>query len=179
MRPHASVMTDTREDGALLAAARASAIDAVGELYRRHGDMVYGVAYRILGSRDEAEDVLQDVFVGLSRALAHYDERGRFVSWLKRVAVRTALMHLRRVRRRPVTPLEGQIDIAPAGVHPLDRVALERAIGRLPDAQRVVFILKEVEGYSHAEIGDLIGIAAATSAMRLSRAWAALRKEMR
>lgn len=179
MRPHASVMTDTPDDAALLAAARASAIDAVGELYRRHGDTVYGVAFRILGSREEAEDVLQDVFVGLPRALSHYHERGRFAAWLKRITVRTALMHLRRGARKPAMPLDADGGVAPAGLHPVDRVALERAVGRLPDTQRVVFVLKEIEGYSHTEIGELLGITAATSAMRLSRAWAALRKEMR
>lgn len=179
MRPHASVMTDTREDAALLAAAKASGSDAVGELYRRHGDTVYGLAFRILGSREEAEDVLQDVFVGLPRALAHYHERGRFAAWLKRITVRTALMHLRRVRQRPAIPLDEDGAVAPAGIHPVDRIALDCAVGRLPDTQRVVFVLKELEGYSHAEIGELLGITAATSAMRLSRAWSALRKEMR
>lgn len=179
MRPRASVMTDTRDEPALLAAAKANAIDAVGELYRRHGDTVFGLAYRILASRDEAEDVLQDVFVGLPRALAHYHEHGRFVAWLKRITVRTALMHLRRARRRGTVPLEDELSTAPAGIDPVDRVALERALGRLPDTQRVVFVLREREGYSHAEIGELLGITATTSAMRLSRAWSTLRKEMR
>jgi RNA polymerase sigma-70 factor (ECF subfamily) len=167
------------EEDALRAGARDGAIAAVGELYRRHADAVYAVALRITGSTDDAQDVLQDVFVGLPRALRSYRETGRFESWLKRVTVRTALARMRTTRRKRELPLtDAALAVSVPRSHPVERIALERAIARLPETLRVVFVLKEVEGYAHGEIASLLGITAASSMTRLSRAWAALRQEI-
>jgi RNA polymerase sigma-70 factor (ECF subfamily) len=171
------VMDDRSESAVLLEAVRGGSVEALGELYRRYGELVYGAAVRLTGSHEEAEDVLQDVFVGLPRALRNYRESHRFEGWLRRVAVRTALMRMRAVRRKREAPLD-DTTTAPPGAHPLDRVALERAVGALPDSFRVVFVLKEIEGYSHAEIASLLGISSAASATRLSRAWAILRQKV-
>jgi RNA polymerase sigma-70 factor (ECF subfamily) len=169
----------------LLAAVRDGSVEALGELYRHYSDLVYRLAYRVTGSREEAEDVLQDLFVGLPRALRSYQERDRFEGWLKQVVVRTALMRIRAVRRKREEPLDepspltgAQLEerVAP-GLHPIDRIALQRALDRLPDQYRIVFVLKEIEGYPHVEIAGLLGISAANSATRLSRAWTILRKE--
>lgn len=173
-----SEVVAAREEDELLDAVRGRAMGAVGELYRRHANEVFALAYRILGSSDEAEDVLQDVFVGLPRALEGYRERGRFEAWLRRVTARTALMHLRRMRRKRETPLIEAARAPTSHRHPIDKIAIERALTMLPEKLRVVFVLKEIEGYSHAEIGALLGITAASSAMRLSRAWSALRKNV-
>ena len=160
-----------------IAAARAGSTDALGGIYRLHADMVFGAAYRITLSEADAEDVLQDVFVGLPEALRSYDERGTFASWLKAVAVRTALMRLRSQRRLR----EGSLDSAstPTSARPtaLDRAAARDAIARLPEALRVVFMLSEVEGYTHAEISALLDISAGASATRLHRAWRAILEE--
>lgn len=163
---------------ALLAAVRQGSNEALGQLYTRHATDVYSVAYRLTGSRQDAEDVLQDVFVGLPRALRSYDEQGRFGAWLGRVAARTALMRLRSRGARREEELEDAGD-APArgGADPVDRIAAERALRALPDGLRAVFVLKEIEGYSHAEIGALLGITAENSAVRLSRAWKLLHTE--
>ncbi|HET9984659.1 MAG TPA: sigma-70 family RNA polymerase sigma factor [Longimicrobiales bacterium] len=169
----------THDDAALLRSVAAGSLEALGTLYARHADAVYGVALRLTGSPAEAEDVLQDMFVGLPRALGAYTERGRFEAWLKRVAVRVALMHLRTRRRWREVPLDALPPRATAAgaPHPADRIDLERLVARLPDSLRTVFVLKEVEGYGHAEIGELLGITPGNSAARLSRAWAILRKE--
>jgi RNA polymerase sigma-70 factor (ECF subfamily) len=146
------------------------------ELYRRHADALFTLAYRITGSREDAEDVLQDLFVGLSRALASYREQGRFESWLKRICVRLALMRLRASRRRSEVSLVDAGDPPSREPNPLHTIALERAIQSLPESLRVVFVLREVEGFTHGEIGELLGISEVNSATRLNRAWAALRK---
>jgi RNA polymerase sigma-70 factor, ECF subfamily len=174
---------DAGAERELYAAAREGRLDAVGELYRRHGDEVYALAARILGSADDGEDVLQDVFVGLPRALRGYRDEGRFAAWLRRVTLRTSLMRMRSARRKRAAALAAApaVAVAPAasGSLAIDRVALERALARLPDKLRVVFVLKEVEGYGHAEIAGLLGISTGASMTRLSRAWDALRKEVR
>jgi RNA polymerase sigma-70 factor, ECF subfamily len=171
---------DQEEISLLSAVARGNR--ALGAVYTKYGDIVFACAFRCLASTADAEDVLQDVFVGLPEALSSYREQGGFESWLKRVAIRAALMRLRsRTRRReeaiddaqlpPITP-NPEADI-------IDRIAARRAILALPDALRVVFILKEVEGYSHAEIGELLGMTAGASAVRLNRAWERLRPSLR
>jgi RNA polymerase sigma-70 factor, ECF subfamily len=162
----------------VLRAAQAGSLDALGELYRTHSRLVHAAAWRLLGSREDAEDVLQDVFVGLPRALRSYREQGRFAAWLRQLAVRTALMRLRSQKRKREEPLEAAGEGRHrAEQHPVDRIAAERAIASLPDSLRVVFILKEVEGYTHAEIAGMLDISAINSATRLSRAWSLLRRE--
>lgn len=171
--------TDVAESTDLIESALAGSVDALGELYRRHADAVFTTAYRITGSRTEAEDVLQDVFVGLPRALDRYREQGQFGAWLKRLAVRTALMRRRARQRKREEPLESASPRAKPGIDPVDRMQAEAAVAGLPDSLRLVFVLKEIEGYSHDEIAALLGISSNASGARLSRAWARLRKELR
>lgn len=160
----------------LVRAVRAGSLDALGTLYQRHSPAVFGAAYRILGARADAEDVVQDVFVGLPRALAGYQERGRLQAWMRRVAVRTALMRLRGSGRRREDAFDDLPELAaPEGEAALDRIALQRRLRGLPEPLRIVLVLKEIEGYSHDEIGGLLGISAGASAVRLFRAWKHLR----
>jgi RNA polymerase sigma-70 factor (ECF subfamily) len=172
---------DRTKDADWIDAARAGSLDALGELYRRHADDVHALAYRVTLSRDDAADVLQELFVGLPRALHAYREHGRFESWLKQVTVRMCLMHMRRKRRKREDSLDDRA-LLPHSVttpDPLDRIALGRALATLPGQLRAVFVLKEIEGYTHVEIAELLQISSANSATRLSRAWAILRKELR
>lgn len=174
------------ELSSVLDAARSGSRDALAELYRLYAAAVITLAYRITGSREDAEDVLQDVFVGLRRALASYHHEGRFESWLKRVAARTALMRMRAGRRRAESSLSEELADTVTAAEPagsaaarvIDRLEMQRVLERLPQSLRAVFLLKEVEGYSHDEIGALLDISAAASATRLSRAWSLLRREL-
>ncbi len=160
-----------------LAAVRRGDTAALGRVYASHSQLVFRVAYRLLADADAAEDVLQDVFVGLPHALREYREQGSFDAWLKRVAVRTALMKRRAEERRRQDALGNDTLAGPEGsVDATDRLAIRDASDALPHDLRVVFILKEVEGYSHAEIGQLIGIKSGASAARLFRAWQALHR---
>jgi len=155
--------------------ARAGSADALGRLFIEHAGGLLRVAERLTASAADAEDIVQDVFVGLPEALRRYEERGNFAAWLKRVTVRYALMHMRRDDRRAETPLAN----APEPVAEVRDHAVQSDIARglveLSPALRAVFVLHEVEGYSHVEIGELLGIRAGTSEVRLFRARAALR----
>lgn len=166
------------DDGALAASAAAGSRDALAELYRRHRAMVHGVAYRFTGSLHDADDVLQDVFVGLPRALRRYEEAGKFESWLKRVTARTALMRLRRSRQQ-APPLDfirsewlNRSDML------VQRLELREALRAMDASLRLVFVLREVEGYGHAEIAELLGISSGASRVRLHRAWKDLRRRL-
>jgi RNA polymerase sigma-70 factor, ECF subfamily len=157
--------------------AAEGSMDALGALYSAHSEIVFKVAFRIIGSEDEANDVLQDVFVGLPRALRRYQESGKFVAWIKRLTVRTALMRVRKGARRGELGL-GDRDVAFHEPGAEERLALQKALAAMPASLRIAFSLKEIEGYSHVEIADLIGTTPAASAARVSRAWKFLRKEM-
>ncbi|NOT06783.1 MAG: sigma-70 family RNA polymerase sigma factor [Gemmatimonadales bacterium] len=160
----------------LIRAVSAGSNDALGALYQRYSGKVFAIAYHIVGSRAEAEDILQDVFVGLPRLLRRYEDRGRFDSWLARVVSRTALMGLRRAKPTLSLPVA---DIAARTEPVLERLAVGEALAALPLLLRQVFLLHEVEGYDHDEIAEMLGIRVGTSYVRLHRAWHHLRRALR
>ncbi len=160
----------------LVRRARTGSPEALAGLYALYANQIFGTAYRILRNRADAEDVLQDVFVGLPEALANYREQGKLDAWLRRVAARTALMRQRRERSGP--SFDDGVDlpvreVADAGI--VERLAVADALGRMPEHLRQVFLLKEVEGFTHDEIGSLLGISAGASGVRLHRAWILIR----
>lgn len=163
----------------LLERVRTGSSEALGELYRSYSELVFQLAYRLTASESEAADVVQDVFVGLPRALRSYEEQGAFPGWLKRITARTALMRLRAARRRGEAGSENLERLPARGdAFQVERVALRKVLETMPDSLRTAFILKEVEGYSHAEIAALLGTTVAASAARVSRAWRYLRKKV-
>jgi RNA polymerase sigma-70 factor (ECF subfamily) len=145
---------------------------ALDELYARHAAALLRLAHHLLGSLDEAEDVVQDVFIGLPLAIRRYEERGAFAQWLKRLAARTALMHLRGRSRRSAESLGGDASrqLASKADNVDERIDLQTAIASLPDPLRVVFVLSHVEQLPHAEIAAILGIRRGTSEVRLYRA---------
>jgi len=171
-------------DARLAVRVRQGSVEALGELYERHASDLYRAAYRVLGVTTDAEDVVHDVFVGLPGALTKYEERGNFRGWLRTVVLRAALM-VRRRRARTVTSDAASLDLMSRQVEEgsgeadaTSRIAMERAIEALSEPLRMVFLLREGEGYSHREIGTLLGISSTASAIRLHRAWKELRKRL-
>jgi RNA polymerase sigma-70 factor (ECF subfamily) len=180
-----SIPTGTLTSEELLRSARQGDPAGIGALYSQHADALFRTAYRIVGTRADAEDVVHDLFVGLPEALRRYEDHGQLGSWLNRIVVRLALMQMRAERRRRVTPLDetavGSLHVAATGrtEASLEFMALQQLVMALPDELRTVFVLKQVEGYSHEEIGALLGISAGASRVRLSRALQMLRRLVR
>jgi len=146
-------------------------------LVARYSSTVYGIALDITGSGADAEDVTQEVFMALPELL-HSFVPGSFPHWLRMVARRTALMHVRAERRRrPPRPAPGD-PIATNYVEErrLSGVALERALACLAPSLRTVFLLREVEGCSHDEIAEMTGISSTLSRVRLFHARDTLRR---
>ena len=171
---------------ALLDRLRAGDADALTQLFARHGERAYATAYRLTCSVDDARDVVQDVWVALPDASVTYEGRGSFEGWLNRLVVRTALMRLRSAKRRreSALPDDASTDApqaarrdAPDAI--LDRMAIEQALAALPEHLRAVFVLREVEGYSHAEIAEVLGLRKGTSEVHLFRARQQLRALLR
>ncbi len=170
-------MSDNIEEAEFLERARAGEPSSIAQLYERYGDTVYWIGYRLTGSPADAEDVLQDVYLGLPRALHTYAGRGSFEGWIRRVAVRTTLMKIRQRKRKA----EVALSQLPANAAELstevstDRIELEDAVNALPEPLRIVFALRDVEGYTHIEIGKMLGIGTGASRTRLHRARRILR----
>ena len=163
--------------------ARAGAVDAQEAIYRAFQRSVRTLARRLVPGVAAAEDLAQDVFVEVLTKLDQYDGRGSFAGWVRTITVRKCLMHLRspwqRARRWINSAGEGggvewpeQRTAFVTG----DTVDLERALACLGDTARAVVWLHDVEGYTHAEIGRLLGGTASFSKSQLARAHARLRE---
>ena len=161
------VITATQTDDLDLAAGCASGeSDAFAEVYRRFGERMKSIAYNHLGNVADAEDAVQETFVKLHRAARGFTGEAAFGTWLYRILVNTCLDMLRKRRRRIQ---ETQIDDAPAGeraamaVDDAKRMTLHTLLAELPEQRRSVFVLFEIEGLSHAEIGQILDISEGNS----------------
>jgi RNA polymerase sigma-70 factor (ECF subfamily) len=153
---------------------------ALGELFVAFGDLVYRTSLRLTGSPADAEDVTQELFVRLPGALRGFTGgASSFPGWIRRIAVRQTLMQMRSGRRRREVDVDGVASLVAPPDDALTRLTLEGALARLSAEHRMVFLLKEVEGLSHAEIAELVGISVANSEVRLHRARRELRDLLR
>ena len=157
-----------------LDAVRRGDEEALVRVFREYSPLVYGVALRITSSQADASDVLQEIFIGLPEALKHFDGR-KFASWLRVVTSRRALMMLRSERRRRKYAFAvGRSGTGNLEDLTLSKIMIDRALARLQPTLRTVFVLREVEGLSHREIAEAIGITVNLSEVRLHRARRAL-----
>jgi RNA polymerase sigma-70 factor (ECF subfamily) len=162
-------------DADLVFHARSGSVDALAQLYQRYVRVCLRTALGILGETTAAEDVTHDLFVGLPEALRRYEEQGKLESWLRRVTARLALSRLRRDQSTREASLDDSAIIDDRSNDPHTRLTLEAAVLALPSSLRAVLVLKEIEGFSHAEIAQSLGISKGASEVRLHRALAQLR----
>jgi RNA polymerase sigma-70 factor (ECF subfamily) len=158
---------------------RASAGDAqaVRQLYERYAPRVYAVVRRIAGEDDLAQDYAQEAWIRAIRALPTFRGDSRFSTWLHRIAVNAALQALRRssTRRKREAPMPDSVPVGPRVRDSLLETRLETALDRLPEGMRQVLILHDVEGYTHEEIGETLGVTSGTSKSQLFKARAKMR----
>lgn len=169
------MLTAQRERRLARRAARGDR-EALRTLYEEYSRLMFTVAYRLLKSSADARDVLHDVFFRLPDGLRSFDGKKPLEPWLRRVTTRAALKQLQWRARRSEVPLSSDlVDEMTEGLPILDSIELERALSSLPEDLRTVVVLKEIAGYSHEEIGELLGVPPSTSAGRLYRARTLLR----
>jgi RNA polymerase sigma-70 factor (ECF subfamily) len=167
-----------RSDAELASEVARGDTQALASLYHRHARALLAVAFRLLQSQADAEDVVHDVFVGLPEALRRYQERGALGAWLRKVTARVALMRLREESTHRTEPLDPTSLATPARA-PDAALTIERALQRLSPGLRAVLVLKEIEGWSHAEIAAMLDISVGASEVRLHRALRTLRAMLR
>jgi len=187
------VNTSAAEEAALLERIRQGNTAAFDKLVRDHLPRVVNLAYRLLGDRNEAEDIAQEAFLRLHRSLPNFRGECLVMTWLYRVVSRLVVDHLRRERLRrrlfffrrdeeDPDPLDTFADTAPSPRdHLLARETEKRlfvALGKLSARQRAVFVLRHQEGLPLREIGDLLGLREGTIKAHLHRAVQVLRKDL-
>jgi len=149
-------------------------------VYREHAPRVYALCLRLTGNVSDAEERTQDVFVLAWRRLATFRGESAFATWLHRLTVNLVLTERRTARRREarVLPVDdpASLERNAGPARPGERLDLERAIAALPAGAREVFVLFDIEGFTHEEIGRRCGIAAGTSKAQLFRARRLLRE---
>jgi RNA polymerase sigma-70 factor (ECF subfamily) len=172
MQPCDAIVHSTgmdQDDQALVAAFLAArSEDVFLTLYERHSPVVFGLARRLVGTAD-ADDVLQDTWLRAIAGLASFAWSSSLRTWLCGIAVNCC----RERWRRQLPSIDSEPVLAPAD--PERALDLEDALSRLSPGYRAVVVLHDVYGYTHAEIGELLGVEAGTSKSQLARGRQALR----
>lgn len=153
-------------------------------LYRRFSAKLYGVSLQYSGSHDEARDVLQESFIKIYTSLHTYNGKGSFEGWMRRIVVNTALeKHRNRYYLNKVDDPGFENDTLPeldsGDISDLEAEDLIGFIMDLPPKYRMVFNLYALEGYTHREISNMLGITEGTSKSNLSRARSILQRKVK
>jgi RNA polymerase sigma-70 factor (ECF subfamily) len=174
------------EEAEAVERAKNGDVEAYETLYHLHKHRVYSLCLRITGNMADAEDLTQDTFVQLYRKLSTFRNEARLATWLHRVGMNFALMHLRKCRLRDVSldaMQEATSRSIAAGLQTrncavtfsVDRLAIGRAASSLPEGKRTAFLLHDVKGFSHGEVARQLGVAVGSSKSQVHRARLALR----
>lgn len=186
-------MPETKIDSNLVSEFRAGDQASFLELLNRYTQKVHNLAMRITRSPEDAEEVLQDVFVTVYKKIDKFEGKSAFSSWLYRITVNTSFMKLRKRRQNHVSSLE---EMTPTikeswvgdrsencdvnficSKHEL-RAELEQAISRLPEEYRVIFVLRDIDGLSNQEVGGILRLSVPAVKSRLHRSRLMLRKRL-
>ena len=173
-------MTREGEELGTVELARSGDRDAFGSLVRRYSRRVHSIAYQIVGNSEDAKDIAQDVFVRIHGALSGFDPGRGFSSWLYRVTVNMSIDRRRKEKRRSFTPIDGNdggYEVEDCTALPdahAERSEFKGAVGRLtaglPNKQRRVFVLRDLQGFSVGEISKILGCRSSTVRVHLARA---------
>jgi RNA polymerase sigma factor (sigma-70 family) len=144
------------------------------KIYKLYSRAMYNVGYRITGSEEDAEDVLQEAFISAFKNLASYRGDASFGSWIKRIVVNKAINLL---KKRKLEMMQDNEDFDVPIEEPEEEYLPELSVGKvkhcielLPDGYRSVLSLYLIEGYDHQEIAEIMGITESTSKSQLNRA---------
>jgi RNA polymerase sigma-70 factor (ECF subfamily) len=164
----------------LIARAQSGDQTAFEAIYRTHLGRVYAICLRILADRSRAEEMTQKIFIRAWIKLNSFRGDSRFSTWLYRLSVNVILGELKSERAKDIQT--ARQDEAPASaiikfesLRNL-RLDLDRAIAMLPQQARIIFVLHEIEGFTHDEIADVMGLAVGTCKAQLNRARGILRE---
>ena len=186
-------MQSTLQDSDLVSNFKNGNVSAYEELIGRYTEKVFRLAMRITRSQDDAEEVLQDVCVAVFDKLDTFEGKSAFSSWLYRITANTALMKLRKRKKHSALELDETIlgaqqswttqrsdtsDVNYMSIRHELRDALREAIDGLPNDYRTIFILRDVDGLSNQEVGDVMDLSVPAVKSRLHRSRMILRRAL-
>ncbi len=170
---------------------------AFNEIVRLHGDKVFSLVYRMIGSRPEAEDIAQEVFVTVFKTIDGFRGESKFSTWLLRIAANQCKNRIKYLARRPMgsssfddavdhasegalpVPAQGHIDAPDVLMEAAEMESLtQAAIAALEEDHRLLIVLRDVEELSYQEIGEITGLAEGTIKSRLHRARMAIKEHL-
>lgn len=151
-------------------------------LFDKFAPKMLSVCMRYVRNMDEAEDALQDAFVKVFQKIGEFKMEGSLEGWIRRIMVNTALDALRRNKKQlgdvQLDDVSYKVSFSDYSFDDMDVNHLLKMIDQLPDGYRVVFNMFAIEGYSHKEIADTLGVTENTSKSQYSRARAFLRNQL-
>ena len=177
-------------DTDLISRAAGGDPSAFQALVERHRSMVYRVAYQFAGNHHDAEDIAQDVFIKVYRSLDRFRQDAQLTSWMYRIVMNACIDHRRRQRPASAAPFgdeaeQRMLNTPEDTPGPEERAyagelgqVLESEIGRLPNGQRVVFVMRHHQGMKLCEIADALGLAEGTVKRQLHAAVHRLRQAL-
>jgi RNA polymerase sigma-70 factor (ECF subfamily) len=193
---HFDPPVETTEDSALVASAAGGDVAAFETLVERHRNRVYGLALRMLNSEDDASEVVQETFISAYRNLANFRGDAQFTSWITRIAANHAKNRIKHLARRPTEgadpddvsqlralpdrpqpPVQARIETPDAMLEAMQTERLmQEAIANLPEDQRLLVVLRDVEEMSYQEIEEITALPEGTIKSRLHRARMAIKE---
>ena len=178
----------TEHDKSLVGLAQEGDTRAFDELVHRYSSKVYRLSYKILRHEEDAAEALQDTFLSAYRGLKNFKSQSTFSTWLYRIATNASLMRYRKRRANHVSLEQSQmedgepLDLPDWSSQPLEelltqetREIMAEGVQRLPDDLRTVFVLRDLQELSNAEVAEILDLSVAAVKSRLHRARLALR----
>ena len=181
-------MRVTRNDAELVNGIKLRDVSSFEEVFNRYSMKVLNLALRLTRNQQDAEEVVQDVFVCVFKKIDKFEGKSAFSSWLYRITVNTAFMKLRKKRYRDSLSIE-EIPLQEKGAwlsysaeDDASRnelaISLQLAISKLPEEYRTIFILRDVDGLSNQEVGEVLHVSIPAVKSRLHRSRMLLRKRL-
>ena len=186
-------MLNKKSDNELVKLLKAGNAKAYEEAMNRFAQKVYNLAFSISRSNEDAEEITQDVFVTLHKKIRDFQGKSALSSWIYRITANSAFMKLRQRKRHTAIPLEDVLvtteercsearsDVSDLGFissrHELQQV-LQQAVDKLPDEYRTIFVLRDVDGLSNEEVGEMLQLSVPAIKSRLHRSRLMLRKRL-
>jgi RNA polymerase sigma-70 factor (ECF subfamily) len=178
---------EARRDAELVERLKKGDSKALDELYRRHREASYGIAYRLVGSREDALDVVQESFIHVMRGIQTFRGQSSFRTWLYRIVTHAALDYRRWRALRVADSLDGDTSTEPAAASgdrspqesAADRdlgAAIDKALSNISEKNRAALILFAIEGMSYKEVAEVLGISIGTVMSRIFNARQRLRE---
>jgi len=178
---------EAQRDATLVERLKEGDSKALDHLFRRHRDAAYGIAFRLVGSRDDALDVVQESFIHVIRGIQAFRGQSSFRTWLYRIVTHAALDYRRWRSHRRAESLEALAAVEPAAgpSHPTPqdeaaehdlRNAIDEALANISEKNRAALVLYALEGMSYKEVADVLGISIGTVMSRIFNARQRLRE---